>query len=102
LHLGALHNPVDPRHLHDALGRRYAGEQFVKVMPYADASVLDDGYFDVQACNDTNRCELFVFASGDRAILMARLDNLGKGASGAAVQAMNVHLGLDEGLGLNG
>ena len=70
-------------------------------MPFGDASVLDEGYFDVQACNDTNRCELFVFASGDQAILMARLDNLGKGASGAAVQSMNVHLGLDEGLGLS-
>jgi N-acetyl-gamma-glutamyl-phosphate reductase len=54
----------------------------------------------VQACNDTNRADLFVFASETQAILMARLDNLGKGASGAAVQAMNVHLGLAEGLGL--
>lgn len=102
LHLSALRNPVDPRQLHDALAKRYAGERFVKVMPFGDASVLDQGYFDVQACNDTNRCELFVFASGDQAILMARLDNLGKGASGAAVQSMNVHLGLDEALGLQG
>jgi N-acetyl-gamma-glutamyl-phosphate reductase len=101
LHLSALKNPVDPRQLHDALTQRYAGERFVKVMPFADASVLDQGYFDVQACNDTNRCELFVFASGDQAMLMARLDNLGKGASGAAVQSMNVHLGLDEGVGLS-
>jgi N-acetyl-gamma-glutamyl-phosphate reductase len=42
----------------------------------------------------------FVFANDSQAIVMARLDNLGKGASGAAVQAMNLHLGLDEGLGL--
>jgi N-acetyl-gamma-glutamyl-phosphate reductase len=41
-----------------------------------------------------------VFANAQQALLVARLDNLGKGASGAAVQAMNVHLGLDEGLGL--
>jgi N-acetyl-gamma-glutamyl-phosphate reductase len=41
-----------------------------------------------------------VFASDDQLLLMSRLDNLGKGASGAAVQSMNVHLGLDEGLGL--
>jgi N-acetyl-gamma-glutamyl-phosphate reductase len=54
----------------------------------------------VQACNDTNRVDLFVFANATQALLVARLDNLGKGASGAAVQAMNVHLGLDEGLGL--
>jgi N-acetyl-gamma-glutamyl-phosphate reductase len=101
LHLSSLSKPVDPRQLHDALRKRYAGEPFVRVMPFADTSVLDEGYFDVQACNDTNRCELFVFASGDQAVLMARLDNLGKGASGAAVQSMNVHLGLDERLGLN-
>lgn len=102
LHLSALRNPVDPRQLHDALLKRYAGERFVQVMPFGDVSVLDQGYFDVQACNGSNRCELFVFASGDQAILMARLDNLGKGASGAAVQSMNVHLGLDEALGLQG
>jgi N-acetyl-gamma-glutamyl-phosphate reductase len=101
LHLSAMRKPVDPRELHDSLAQWYAGERFVRVMPFADASVLDEGYFDVQACNDTNRCELFVFASGDQAILMSRLDNLGKGASGAAVQSMNVHLGLDEGLGLS-
>ena len=54
----------------------------------------------MQACNDTNRCELFVYTSAEQAILIARLDNLGKGASGAAVQSMNVHLGLNESLGL--
>ena len=54
----------------------------------------------MQACNDSNRVDLFVFANDTQAVLMSRLDNLGKGASGAAVQAMNVHLGVDEGLGL--
>jgi N-acetyl-gamma-glutamyl-phosphate reductase len=61
---------------------------------------LKEGFFDVQACNDSNRVDLFVFASEQHAMVMARLDNLGKGASGAAVQSMNVHLGCDEGLGL--
>ena len=69
-------------------------------MPLRDEATLADGYFDLQACNDTNRVDLFVFASDTQALLMARLDNLGKGASGAAVQSMNVHLGLDEGTGL--
>ena len=62
--------------------------------------MLENGFFDVQACNDTNRVDLFVFANEAQAVLMARLDNLGKGASGAAVQAMNVHLGCEESLGL--
>lgn len=84
----------------DALVSRYAGESFVRVMPLHDPATLQAGAFDVQACNDTNRVELFVFANDSQALLMARLDNLGKGASGAAVQTMNVHLGLDEALGL--
>ena len=65
-----------------------------------DPDVLESAYFDVQACNDTNRVELFVFANDRQAILMARLDNLGQGASGAAVPTMNVHLGLEESTGL--
>jgi N-acetyl-gamma-glutamyl-phosphate reductase len=52
------------------------------------------------ACNDSNRVDIFVFSNEQQAIVIARLDNLGKGASGAAVQSMNVHLGVDEGLGL--
>ena len=86
--------------LHAAYTARYAGEAFVRVMPLRDPATLEQGAFDVQACNDSNRAEIFVFANDTQALLMARLDNLGKGASGAAVQSMNVHLGLDEGLGL--
>ena len=100
LHLAQLPAGTTAATLHAALAERYAGERFVKVMPLSDASTLQAGFFDVTACNDTNRADLFVFAGEGQALLMARLDNLGKGASGAAVQAMNVHLGLDEGLGL--
>ena len=83
-----------------ALAAHHAGERFVRVMPLADPDTLAAGFFDVQACNDTNNAELFVFASASQVLLVSRLDNLGKGASGAAVQAMNLHLGLDESLGL--
>jgi N-acetyl-gamma-glutamyl-phosphate reductase len=83
-----------------ALAAHYAGERFVRVMPLADPATLEAGFFDVQACNDTNNAELFVFANDRQVLLLSRLDNLGKGASGAAVQAMNLHLGLDESLGL--
>jgi N-acetyl-gamma-glutamyl-phosphate reductase len=80
---------------------RYAGERFVRTMPLHDPDTLESGFFDVQACNDTNRVDIFVFANDNgQAIVAARLDNLGKGASGAAVQSMNVHLGAEEGLGL--
>jgi len=100
LHLSQLKPGTTAERLHDAFVQRYAGERFIRVMPLRDPGTLEAGYFDVQACNDTNRVDLFVFANDTQAILMSRLDNLGKGASGAAVQTMNVHLGLDEGLGL--
>ena len=100
LHLSQLKPGTTAEQLHAAFVHRYAGERFIRVMPLRDPGTLEAGYFDVQACNDTNRVDLFVFANDTQAILMSRLDNLGKGASGAAVQTMNVHLGLDEGLGL--
>ncbi len=100
LALADLAPGTTPDSIQDTFTTRYAGERFIRVMPLRDAATLEDGFFDVQACNDTNRVDIFVFASDDQVILISRLDNLGKGASGAAVQSMNVHLGLDEGLGL--
>ncbi|HNU09887.1 MAG TPA: N-acetyl-gamma-glutamyl-phosphate reductase [Rubrivivax sp.] len=100
LHRAQLPADATPEAVQSAFEQRYAGERFVQVRPLRDAATLQDGFFDVQACNDTNRVDIFVFASDTQIVLMARLDNLGKGASGAAVQAMNVHLGVDEGLGL--
>jgi len=100
LHLSQMPAGTTAIGLHAALAQRYAGERFIRVLPLGDPATLEDGFFDVQACNDTNRVDLFVFGNDTQVLLMARLDNLGKGASGAAVQSMNVHLGLDEGLGL--
>jgi N-acetyl-gamma-glutamyl-phosphate reductase len=101
LHLSQLRRGTDGAAIQRALAAHYAGERFVRVMPLSDPQTLEGGYFDIQACNDSNRCELFVFANDRQAVLIARLDNLGKGASGAAVQSMNVHLGVDEALGLS-
>jgi N-acetyl-gamma-glutamyl-phosphate reductase len=100
LPLASFKTGTQAEQIQAVLEERYAGEKFIHVMPLRDAAVLEDGFFDVQGCNDTNRVDIFVFANDAQVLLMARLDNLGKGASGAAVQAMNVHLGLDEGLGL--
>jgi N-acetyl-gamma-glutamyl-phosphate reductase len=100
LHLSQLAPGTTPQQLHAALAAHYEGERFVRVMPLADPDTLAGGFFDVTACNDTNRADLFVFANATQVLLACRLDNLGKGASGAAVQCMNVHLGVDEGLGL--
>ena len=100
LHLSQMRAGTTAAAVQQILADRYAGERFVTVMPLGDPATLEEGFFNVQACNDSNRCELFVFAHAQQLVLMSRLDNLGKGASGAAVQSMNVHLGLDETLGL--
>ena len=100
LHLSQLKPGTTPETLHKALAERYAGERFVRVRPLRDAATLESGFFEVQANNDTNNVDIFVFANDSQALLMCCIDNLGKGASGAAVQSMNVHLGIEESLGL--
>ena len=95
LTLSQLGAGVDAVRLHAALVERYAGERFIRVMPLSDPATLEaGGFFDVQACNDTNVCELFVFANDRQVLLLSRLDNLGKGASGAAVQNIQLMLGV--------
>lgn len=100
LHASQLAPGADAEAVHSALQARYAGEPFIRVMPLRDPATLEGGFFDVQACNDTNRVDIFVFANDSEMLLFARLDNLGKGASGAAVQTMNLHLGVPETTGL--
>ena len=100
LHLSQLPGSASAESIHAALAQRYADERFVRVLPLRDPATIDHGFLDVQACNDSNRIDILVFANDSQVLLAARLDNLGKGASGAAVQSMNVHLGVDEGLGL--
>jgi N-acetyl-gamma-glutamyl-phosphate reductase len=100
LHPQQLPGRVTPARVQEALADYYAGERFVHVAPLDATGNLDEGFFDVQACNDTNRVDLFVFGNEERIVTVARLDNLGKGASGAAIQCMNLHIGADEGKGL--
>ncbi len=95
LHLDALPGKPRAADLHDALVAHYAPSQaeggWVSVEP-----ATDNGKLDATALNDTNKLELRVFANEAHrhAVLIARLDNLGKGASGAAVQNLQLMLGL--------
>jgi len=103
LQLAALPRAVSGSDLQAALAGHYAGERFVTVRPLNDSGALREGNFlEPEALNGTNRLELFVFANdaARQALLVARLDNLGKGASGAAVQNLNLMLGLPEEAGL--
>ncbi|PXW14543.1 N-acetyl-gamma-glutamyl-phosphate reductase [Paraburkholderia caballeronis] len=93
---------VTPQDVLALFAEYYAGEQFVRVAPFDAEANLDAGAFDVQANNDTNRVDLFVFGNEERFVTVARLDNLGKGASGAAIQCMNLAVGAAEDSGLKG
>ncbi|MBL8551189.1 MAG: N-acetyl-gamma-glutamyl-phosphate reductase [Hyphomonadaceae bacterium] len=86
------------REVHEALRAAYAGERFVEVVALAESAKLKT--LDPEGLNGTNRMQIFVFGHDEEARCVALLDNLGKGASGAAVQNMNLMLGLDEGAGL--
>jgi len=95
LQLDTLKGKPDGADLHAALSQRYADSRYITVMPLA-GEAAKSGKLEAEALNDTNKLELYVFASEKyrQAVLVARLDNLGKGASGAAVQNMRLMLGL--------
>jgi len=95
LHLDTLPGRPGAADLHAALTKRYAGSAYVSVMPL-DSAATKAGRLEPEALNETNNLELYVFASPKypHAVLVARLDNLGKGASGAAVQNMRLMLGF--------
>ena len=97
LQLDTLPGKPSGSDLRAALARRYAGSTYVSVMP-SESEAASDGRIEPEALNETNMLELYVFASDKhrQAVLVARLDNLGKGASGAAVQNMRLMLGLAE------
>ncbi|MCP4751394.1 MAG: N-acetyl-gamma-glutamyl-phosphate reductase [Proteobacteria bacterium] len=92
--------PAVPDDLRERLRSYYEAESFVRVMPLDSSTYLEDGFLSPTACNDSNRVELFVLGNDRQILLVARLDNLGKGSSGAAVQCLNLMLGIEEGTGL--
>jgi N-acetyl-gamma-glutamyl-phosphate reductase len=95
LHLDMLPGRPDGADLHAALAKRYAGSTCVSVVPL-DNAAANGGRLEPEALNETNMLELHVVANDKhrQAVLVARLDNLGKGASGAAVQNMRLMLGF--------
>jgi N-acetyl-gamma-glutamyl-phosphate reductase len=97
---GTLARRKTPAELQAFFADYYKGETFIKVIPVDTSSALDNGQLPATACNETNRAEIFVFGHDDQILLASRFDNLGKGASGAAIQCMNIMLGLDEARGL--
>ncbi|MCZ7620613.1 MAG: N-acetyl-gamma-glutamyl-phosphate reductase [Myxococcota bacterium] len=91
-----LRGGADAKALWEALHGRYDSEPYVRVLPLTDAAALHERSFDPRACNDTNRIDLHVVPNAaGHVLLIAILDNLGKGAAGAAVQNLELMLGLE-------
>ncbi|PLV57069.1 N-acetyl-gamma-glutamyl-phosphate reductase [Erwinia sp. E602] len=91
-------NNSDGAALHQALADFYDGQSFISVREHNSYDEETAPYLLPEALNNTNQMELFVFSHAEQrqSMLVARLDNLGKGASGAAVQNLNIMLGLAE------
>ena len=100
LYTRLLPKKIIPAELHKRLSDYYAGQHFVKVLPFMGEGVIADGFIAASNLAGTNDMEIFVGGNDEQILLVSRLDNLGKGASGAAVQNMNLMLGLEEGTGL--
>lgn len=87
--------------VHDVLLRRYRHEPFVNVLPAGGGDAVEADFLNATACNHSNRIELMVLGNADQFLLVARYDNLGKGASGAAIQNLNLMIGVEETTGLD-
>ncbi|MBN1525397.1 MAG: N-acetyl-gamma-glutamyl-phosphate reductase [Spirochaetales bacterium] len=100
LFCGLLPNRTSAMDIHGFLSDFYHDAVFVDVMPFAGEGHLINNGFHVTGCINTNKAEIFVFGNDAQVLILTRIDNLGKGASGAAVQCMNIMFGIDETTGL--
>ncbi len=87
--------------VYSALAKHYEGQKMVSVMSKGGSAELPDGFLASNSLSNHDRMQIFVFGNDDHILLCSRLDNLGKGASGAAIQCLNIMMGLDEATGLN-
>lgn len=100
LYTDYLKKETSPEKLAKFFAEYYAGEQFIKVMPYGAEEELK-GMMAGNGCSGWDGLKIFVTGNEERVVLHAQFDNLGKGASGAAIQCLNIMLGCEENKGLN-
>ena len=100
LYAELLKGSPTPEKLQEIFADYYAGQQFISVMPYG-AESESKGFLSGNARSGWDGLEIYVTGNPERLLLSARFDNLGKGASGAAIQCLNIMLGCEEAMGLN-
>ncbi len=94
-----LNGKPTPEKVHELFEAYYKGEQFIKVMPFGTEAEYN-GFLAGNTCSGWDGIEIYVTGNEDRILVSTRFDNLGKGASGAAVQCLNIILGCEENKGL--
>ena len=100
LHARLLAKKVTAHNVWEMFAAHYDGCRFVKVAGFMGEGVLEEPFIPANTLAGTNMMQIFVYGNDDRIMLTSRFDNLGKGASGAAVQCLNIMLGIDEATGL--
>lgn len=96
---GVLGGKISPEEIRSVLYENYKNSNFVDVKP-TGSQCVPDGFLTSNGLSGSNKMELYVFGNDEQVLLCSRLDNLGKGASGAAVQCLNIMMGIDETTGL--
>ncbi|MBQ8842998.1 MAG: N-acetyl-gamma-glutamyl-phosphate reductase [Ruminiclostridium sp.] len=100
LHTRLLEKNVTPADVRAMFDEHYKGSNFISVTELNGADVLVNGFIGANELEGTNKMEIIVSGNDDQILVSSRLDNLGKGASGAAVQCLNIMMGVDETIGL--
>lgn len=95
-----LDSSVTAESIHDMYAKHYDGAKMVEVMPLMSADEQKSFFLASNTLSGQNKIQVFVFGNDEQILLCSRLDNLGKGASGAAVQCLNIMMGIDETTGL--
>lgn len=96
LHSRLLSKKVTAHDVWEMMASHYEGTNFVKVAPLMGEGVLPEQFISANTLANTNQMQIFVYGNDDRIMITSRFDNLGKGASGAAVQCLNISMGIDE------
>lgn len=100
LHTRLMKRKMNGKELTEVFKEQYNSSRFVKCAEFMGEGTLTENFIPANTLAGTNNMQIFVCGNDERLILTSRFDNLGKGASGAAVQCMNIMMGIDEGTGL--
>ena len=96
LHTRLLSDSNTKESIHEYMQNYYSSEKYIKVMPLGCENDYPNSFLGATRVNDTNYLEIYVVGNSEQIMLVAVLDNLGKGSSGAAIQNMNIMLGIEE------